>query len=77
MSKFKVGDRIVITPGKTAKEPFEGQRGVVLYIKGSFYEIKFDNEITWNGSSKQVWTGGGNSAVLESVYNSPLYQALL
>lgn len=75
--KFEVGDRIVFTVGSKAREEFQGQRGTIVGLDNSLFLIEFDNEITRNGKTKRDWRGTCKSAILESVYDSPLYQALL
>lgn len=69
MSKFKVGDRVVRIGVQSGKH-FPNDRGVILeFKKFNRVLVSWDRGVVTGNDTKHI--------VLEIIYNSPLYQALL
>lgn len=68
MSKFKVGDKIVIPPRKTGYTYNRKIRGTVIDVSQIFIAIKYSRYGKGLHSPDEL--------VLEEVYNSPLYKLM-
>ncbi len=72
MSKFKPGDRVVRFKSGSRHAARVGDRGTIVKVIDMSYVIC---HVLWE-HSKQTTALNQNYLVLESVYNSTLYQAM-